>query len=88
MRGIRGTSTRAQALVLHIVHRVNGHLGPLEHILAVDLAPVADGFAAAGADGFQFFDRMRQFQLTCITSAPWLAASAVDWASSQPDHAP
>ena len=30
----------------------------------------------------------RQFQLTCMTSEPWSAASAVDCFSSQPDHAP
>ena len=29
-----------------------------------------------------------QFQLTCMTSEPWSAASAVDCFSSQPDHAP
>ena len=49
-------------MILHIIHRVNGHLGALEHILAVNLASVADGLTAAGTDGFQFLNGMGQFQ--------------------------
>ena len=48
----------AKALILDIVHRVDGDLRALKDELAVDLAAVADGLAPAGADGFQLLDRM------------------------------
>ena len=41
----------AQALVFHIVHRINSDLRTLKDELTVDLAPVADRFAPAGTDG-------------------------------------
>ena len=53
---------RAEALILNVVHRVDGDLRALKDELAVDLAPVADGLAAAGTDGFQFLDRVGKLQ--------------------------
>ena len=52
----------AEALVFHIVHRVDGDLRTFKDKLAVDLAPVADGLASAGTNCFEFLNRMRNFQ--------------------------
>ena len=52
---------RAHADVLNVVFQVDGHLFALKDELAVHLAAVADGLAAAGADGFHLFDGMSQF---------------------------
>ena len=52
----------AKALILDIIHRVDGDLRALKDELAVDLAAVADGLAPAGADGFQLLDRMGDLQ--------------------------
>ena len=52
----------AKALILDIIHRVDGNLRALKDELAVDLAAVADGLAPAGADGFQLLDRMGNLQ--------------------------
>ena len=40
----------AEALVFHIVHRVDGDLRTFKDKLAVDLTPVADGLASAGTN--------------------------------------
>lgn len=53
---------RAKALILYSIHCVNRNLGALKHELAVYLAAVAGGFAAAGADGFHLLDGMGQLQ--------------------------
>ena len=50
----------AKALILYSVHCVNRNLSTLKHKLAVHLAAVAGGFAAAGADGFHLLDRVGQ----------------------------
>ena len=52
----------AEALVFHIVHRVDGDLRTFKDKLAVDLAPVADGLASAGTNRFEFLNRVRNFQ--------------------------
>jgi len=48
----------AKALILYSIHCVNRNLSTLKHELAVYLAAVAGGFAAAGADGFRLLDRV------------------------------
>ena len=63
-------------MVLHIVHCINRDLGTLKDIFAVDLAPVADGLAAAGADGFQFLDRMGKLQQPRRAGEPRIIKSA------------
>ena len=52
----------AKALILYSIHCVNRNLGALKHELAVYLAAVAGGFAAAGTDGFHLLDRVGQLQ--------------------------
>ena len=52
----------AKALILYSIHCVNRNLGALKHELAVYLAAVASGFAAAGTDGFHLLDGMGQLQ--------------------------
>ena len=52
----------AHAHVLHIVFQIDGHLLALKDESAVHLAAIADGLAAAGADGFHFLDGVGQLQ--------------------------
>ena len=52
----------AKALILDIIHRVDGDLRALKDELAVDLAAVADGLAPAGADGLHLLDGVSQLQ--------------------------
>ena len=53
---------RAHADVLNVVFQVDGHLFALKDELAVHLAAVAEGLAAAGSDGFHLFDGVGQLQ--------------------------
>ena len=53
---------RAHADVLNVVFQVDGHLFALKDELAVDLAAVADGLAAAGADSLHLLDGVGQLQ--------------------------
>ena len=52
----------AHADILDIVLQVDSDLFPLKDELAVDLAAVAGGFAAAGADGLHLLDGVGQLQ--------------------------
>ncbi len=57
MHGIRGTSIGGTGLWYSTSSTVSiATWSTLKDIFAVDLAPVADGLAAAGADGFQLLD--------------------------------
>ena len=66
----------AKALILYSIHCVNRNLGALKHELAVYLAAVAGGFAAAGTDGFHLLDRVGQLQKAGGTGKPRFIKSA------------
>ena len=52
----------AHAHVLHIVFQIDGDLLALKDELPIDLAAVAGGLAAAGADGLHLLDGVGQLQ--------------------------
>lgn len=54
----------AHADVLDVILKVDGHLLALKDEAAVDLAAVAGGLAAAGADGLHLLDGVGQLQQT------------------------
>ena len=54
----------AQALVFHIVHRVDGDLRAFKHVFAVYLAAVAGGLSPALADGLHLLNGVGQLQKT------------------------
>ena len=60
----------AHADILDIVLQINGDLFALEDELAVDLAAVAGGFAAAGADGLHLLDGVGQLQQAGCAARP------------------
>ena len=72
----------AKALILYSIHCVNRNLGALKHELAVYLAAVAGGFAAAVNHFFMFAHGLDDLCAGFTTGGAFISDGAINQASS------